>query len=211
MDHARAMIELNRHCCDAMFGYAAAATAAYGHLFEQSISAWGQAMGVAPERPAPRPSSWYRAPDYEVSGQTRSLGGPANCNIPLAVASAFDGGQGTARYMQSFAIEAWPMLAMAPWMVWVNPRYAQCWPMAAGMIAVGVPRTVAWPAAEANAAVMDAFKVAVAPATVPFRRTSGRGVGPAAKPFLALACLMAPVPAGLWLHLIEQGASAATA
>jgi hypothetical protein len=207
LDQPRAISELNRHCRDAMFGYCAAATAAYGHMLDQSIAAWGRALGVQ-SRPASRkPASWYRLPDdVDVAPATRynTFRMPANCNAPMPAAAAltFANEQAIARYAFAFASEAWPMMAMAPWLALANPRFVQCWPMAAGMMAAGVPRSVAWPTAEANAATIDAFKVAVAPATAPLRRSRGDGVNVMADMLLAQACLVAPVPTGLWLNLV---------
>jgi hypothetical protein len=64
---------------------------------------------------------------------------------------------------------AWPLAgANAAFSAWLGmcPAAAAAppaaWPMAFRMMASGVPRTVAWPAAEANVAVMDAAEVASA-------------------------------------------------
>jgi hypothetical protein len=59
-----------------------------------------------------------------------------------------------------------PSSVYGPFAAWFNmfPMAAPsaAWPMAFMMMASGVPRSVAWPAAEANAAVMDAADAAAA-------------------------------------------------
>lgn len=66
------------------------------------------------------------------------------------------------------------------------------WPGAMSMIDAGVPRSVAWPAAEANAAALDAATAAVEPMRKVFASAHGES-GYATAPFvpaLVLPCLM---------------------
>ncbi|MBX9926992.1 MAG: hypothetical protein K2Y05_11590, partial [Hyphomicrobiaceae bacterium] len=69
---------------------------------------------------------------------------------------------------------------------------ATSWPVAMAMIDAGVPRSIAWPAAEANAAAVDATVAATAVAVEPFQKVfasahgaSGFAVQPFAKSGLA--------------------------
>jgi hypothetical protein len=61
----------------------------------------------------------------------------------------------------------------------MNPKNAMAWPMACGMMAFGIPQSVAWPAAQANVAAMDAFQTAaksVEEAVVSYRSEGGHAV-----------------------------------
>ena len=56
------------------------------------------------------------------------------------------------------------MMAVSPFEAWMNMFPLRggpiAWPMAFWMLSAGVPKSVAWPAAEANAAMMEAAEVA---------------------------------------------------
>ncbi len=158
------IVAFNRHCADATVGYMKAATMAYAAMFEQAMQFWSTALGVTPEKPADEPKSWYRPPaDADLALSTRKptgTGGAGACMMPWAIAGAGPANMpGSPEALFAYASEAMPMMAVAPWMMLANPRYMQAFPMAAGMIAVGVPRSVAWPTAEANAAAMDAINM----------------------------------------------------
>ena len=79
---------------------------------------------------------------------------------------------------------AWPFAgANAAFTAWLGmfPTAAPpaAWPMAFMMMASGVPRSVAWPTAEANIAVMDAAEVAtvsVQQAFASYRSSGGHAV-----------------------------------
>ena len=65
------------------------------------------------------------------------------------------------------------------WAEFMNPKNAMAWPMACGMMAVGIPQSVAWPTARANAATMDAFNIAaqsLEEAVVSYRSDGGHAV-----------------------------------
>jgi len=53
-----------------------------------------------------------------------------------------------------------PAVMMGAWFDMDFSRAPGAWPMAYGMMAAGIPKTVAWPMAEANLAAFDAFNVA---------------------------------------------------
>jgi hypothetical protein len=153
MHDTRLQERFARHCTNAAFGYTAATTAAYAAFAGQVFDFWAGVL--QPERPAARAPqvSWgwpmpVAAPRQELPSlpflpfawgvpQGRGLPSPD----PFAGANAM--------------FSAW--LGMFPC---AAPPAA--WPMAFMMMASGVPRSVAWPTAEANIAVMDAAEVATA-------------------------------------------------
>jgi hypothetical protein len=130
---------------DAMVGYSRAAANAYAIAFERSMDVWCNALRQPGEgnRASPPPAS-FMAPAW-ASQQPAFWG--AECR-------------------------AWPQQTMPNplnlWAAWtslspgVNPwRTAMSvWPMVVVMMSFGVPREVAVPAAEANAAAMDANEAA---------------------------------------------------
>lgn len=139
-----------RHCTDAAFGYATAATAAYAAFADQVLSFWANALQPSnrhePQQPAlawswpvpaapPAPPAWNPfawALPQSFAPSPYSLGGSSAAANPFA---------------------AW--LGMFPY-----AAAPAAWPMAFMFMASGVPRSVAWPAAEANVAAMEAVDVA---------------------------------------------------
>jgi hypothetical protein len=158
MIDTRTQERFSRDCSDAMFGFVAAASAAYSEVFQRSMGIWSDALSSMVPTP-PEPRSWYRHPDH-VSPPFPLLplvSAPTRPSTPLEQWSA--------------VMTPWLALAAAsprsstmpwlgPWALFVDRRAAAAWPMAFFMIAVGVPRSVAVPAAEANAALFDATVVA---------------------------------------------------
>jgi hypothetical protein len=75
------------------------------------------------------------------------------------------------------------------------------WPMAYAFMAAGIPRSVAWPAAEANDAVLDAAEAATASfnsAFANYRSESGYAMAQIVSPRrLQTALLLAPFGASL--------------
>ena len=139
-----------RHCTDAAFGYATAATAAYAAFADQVLSFWADALKPSdartPQQPAfawswPVPAPQPAPPVWNpFAWATRQSFAPS----PYSFA-------GSSPMANPFA--AW--LGMFPFAA--NPA---AWPMACMFMASGVPRSVAWPAAEANVAAMEAVDVA---------------------------------------------------
>jgi hypothetical protein len=143
-----------KSCSDAAFGYANAATAAYANWASQAFEAMAGAMRGM--EPAPAPRSWYREPP------------PA----PQPIANGFPAPAAMSPFPSAWAPFAWPGLpvsppsaaAMNPFTAWLDMMSFRgpptAWPMAFMMVAVGVPRNVAWPTAEANAAAIEAVEIA---------------------------------------------------
>lgn len=139
---------------EAMLGYANATNAAYWAMTSQALSFWGDtartAMGSRPGAGAAA-DSWYR-PERPV--RTALLPPPA------AAQSAW----GFPRYdaMNPFAPAGGAI--PNPLSVWFDMLPLRggpaAWQMAFAMLASGVPRQIAWPTAEANAAMIDAAQAA---------------------------------------------------
>jgi hypothetical protein len=179
-----------RRCTDAAFGYTAATTAAYAAFADQVFDFWAGLL-TPDRRGAPAPQvSWgwpmqmpAPAPRPELApvpflpftwAAPRSRSAPLD--NPFAGANA--------------AFSAW--LGMFPY---AAPPAA--WPMAFMMMASGVPRSVAWPTAEANVAVMDAAEaatVSVQQVLASYRSDGGHAVAHQQWPAAQLMMLAMLVP-----------------
>jgi hypothetical protein len=147
---SRLQERFTRGCTDAAFGYTAATTAAYAAFADQVLSFWAGVLEPADRKPAPPQFVWgwpLPAPRQEPAAMpffpfvwaTPQRQRPAMVD-PFAGANA-----AFSAWLDMFSYAAAPPAA---------------WPMAFMLIASGVPRSVAWPTAEANAAVMDAADAA---------------------------------------------------
>jgi len=159
MSHAPA--ERFATCCsDAMFGYAEAAQAMWWAATLESIEMCGRVVKSVSEPDAETaPKSWFNPkssskPNYG----TQSFAGFA----PQPVLPWFAGAGIT---LPSFGLWSSAMSpAVSPFDVWFDMMPLRggpaAWPMAFFMLSAGVPKAVAWPTAEANAAMMEAAEVA---------------------------------------------------
>jgi len=139
-----------RSCTDAAFGYTAATIAAYADLTSQVLNFWADALQPAGDDKTPGTKeqagfSFVRQgtmptpfSPFDWMNDPRWLPPTANSAIGNALSSPF---------------AAW--FGMLP--VAASPAV---WPMAVMLMSAGVPRSVAWPTAEANVAVMDAADAA---------------------------------------------------
>lgn len=109
--------------------------------------------------------SWYRRPDDDVGiryGWQPSLPGlPPRVNGGALKGLPFGAG------FPLLSPPAAMALAMQPWQAWLRlmssariGSNAQAWPMAFALIAVGMPQSAAWPAAEAGAHMLAATQKA---------------------------------------------------
>lgn len=142
-----------RSCNDAMFGYASAAMTAYGSMLDQAMSFWPGSTSA--------PKSYERP---SLSPPTFTALGPFAATDPAAQMwqAAVFGWMDPSRWGP--APVASPLFALNPWAAWwqmfASPRAATATPMAFCMMSAGVPRAVAWPTAEANAAALEAAEIA---------------------------------------------------
>jgi hypothetical protein len=148
-----------RRCTDAAFGYTAATTAAYASFADQVFEFW--AGMLTPERRAAPP-----APQVNWGWPIPMLAPPPRQEVAANPFTPFAWGMPQAPKSRSAPAYDPFAGANAAFSAWVGMfTYAvpsPAWPMACMMIASGVPRSVAVPAAEANIAVMDAAEVATA-------------------------------------------------
>ena len=150
-----------RRCTDAAFGYGTATTAAYFAFAGQVLDFW--ASMLAPDtRPAPKSRTpALRAPSFGWPTSPQAALTPFLWPMAAAPAS-------TPAAPFSFAPFAFQPFAAAPainpFQAWFNglpfAAATPAWPMAFMLIAYGMPSSVAWPTAEANAAAIDAVDAA---------------------------------------------------
>jgi len=177
-----------RRCTDAAFGYTAATSAAYAAFTDQMLSFWAGALKPQDRVPAPFEAAWnWAAPARKDLACVPFL--PIAWATPQrpAVPTGYPFAGGTYD-----VFSAWSNMfqfAVAP----------TVWPMAFFMMASGVPRSVAWPTAEANAAVMDAADaaaVSVQQAFASYRTEGGHSVSRQIWPPAQLMMLAAMMPLG---------------
>lgn len=152
-----------RHCTDAAFGYATAATAAYAAFADRVLSFWASALQPSARQEPQQPTFAWSWPVPAPPPAPPPAWNPFAWAMPRSYAPrspyTFGGSSAIANpftAMNPFAANpfaAW--LGMFPFAA--NPA---AWPMASMFMASGVPRSVAWPAAEANVAAMEAVDVA---------------------------------------------------
>lgn len=145
-----AQSRFNKNCADAAIGYTEAAMSFYGALVNQSIAFWSEAAKATTE-PATRPN------------RTTAAAGQVAPSIPTAFWNP------AAFWMSAFAapticgVPSAPTPLPTPFqMWWTMPFAAQpaAWPMAYQLMASGIPHNIAWPAAQANIATLDAVNTA---------------------------------------------------
>jgi hypothetical protein len=145
-----------RHCTDAAFGYATATTAAYAAFADQVLSFWANALQPSARREPQPPAFAWGWPVPASQPAPPPMWNPFAWAMPQSFAPSpytFAGPGSTANSFAGNPFAAW--LGMFPFAA--NPA---AWPMACMFMASGVPRSVAWPAAEANVAAMEAVDVA---------------------------------------------------
>ncbi len=176
-----------RRSTDAAFGYGTAATEAYFALAGQVLDFWANVLSSdAPARPqTKRAATTLPVPAFGWPATQASTAvtpfwaapAPAAQTMvdPFAIfaawANAFAGPTAAAPYRASPQLPFANPFQMSAFQPWQNPWQAwlgatpfaaatPAWPMAFMMIAYGMPSSVAWPAAEANVAVIEAADAA---------------------------------------------------
>jgi len=171
MNAADASVKIAQKSAEAAAGYATAAFAAYADMASQTMNFWAQTFDAMVPRPEPEPRSWYRPP----ADLARSAAPARN----TATASFFPlwqmvGVPAPARRASTPALFGWtaPRSPLDFWQSWLSMWPLQgppaCWPMAFAMMGAGWSRDVAYPAAQANAAAMDAISTAADAMRTPF-------------------------------------------
>lgn len=144
-------------CLDAAFGYSQASMAACAFAVSQNLEFMANAM---------------RATSEAVAAQSTPVRprAPATPAIPatpfdLWLKASAEWTDAMFSPMQSSYTYRGSPLPLAPFKLWLDmiPLNARpsSWPMAYAWVAAGVPGAVAWPAAKANAAALDAAEAVV--------------------------------------------------
>jgi hypothetical protein len=190
-----------RGCTDAAFGYTAATTAAYAAFADQVFSFWAGAFTPPAPEPAPPPTVWgwpmmpfMQAPRPEPAPMPFMpfpWATPQRQSVPAV--DPFAGANAAfSAWLDMFSYAAAPPAA---------------WPMAFMLIASGVPRSVAFPTAEANVAVMDAADaaaVSVQRVMSSYRSDGGHAVAQQSWPPAHLMMLAMLVPFGFGTMLTSM-------
>jgi hypothetical protein len=147
-------------CAQATAGYAAAATAAYTNAATQLFDFWSTALEGFVETPEVDPDAAQderaNPPKAQLPDDEPAFGFSMAdwCPFPWLDPRRMGG-------LASMDFSTPPVLA---WMAMANGfplrGTSTSWPVARAMIDSGVPRTVAWPTAEAHAAALDAADAA---------------------------------------------------
>jgi hypothetical protein len=166
-----------RRCSDAAFGYTAATTAAYAAFADQVLDFWASALKPAREEPTPPQVNWGwpMMSVMPMPASARRQDPAPNPFLPFTWMAPQS--SRTAAPDDPFAGANALFSAWLSMFSYAAPPAA--WPMAFTMMASGVPRSVAWPAAEANVAVMDAAEAATASmhtALASYRNDGGHAV-----------------------------------
>jgi hypothetical protein len=213
-----------RHCTEAAFGYSAATTAAYAAFADQVMNFWTSVLQPPQPQPKSNPvADLWRwpvplSPPAPRPASTPALFNPFLWPVPQPVApapkpaAAFPANpwDAMAQFAQvmSGALTAMSPTPVKPLASASNPMTAwlsafpfsaptAAWPMAFMMMSNGVPHAVAWPTAEANAAVIDAAEVArrsIKDAFASYRTDGGHAAGGNVWPPMQLLTLFAAVP-----------------
>jgi hypothetical protein len=214
-----------RHCADAAFGYSAAGTAACAAFADQVLSFWSSMlqpeppkrelepfkwpmafpMSLTPSAPKPtstpmmpfNPFAWALPPPPPAPPKAPSSL-PSNPWEAMAQFAEVMSGALSAMSPTPVRPAASPSNPMAAWiaaMPFTPPTAA--WPMAFMMMSSGVPHAIAWPTAEANAAVLDAAEVArrsIKSAYASYQTDGGHAAGGNVWPPVDMLTLFAMVP-----------------
>jgi hypothetical protein len=199
-----------RSCTDAAFGYARAATAAYSAVASQTFEFWANAAKPASERRVPPSRAEQDPMSIALGAWPNAWPNPALDFFKMSQAWAGTPWMGAAwpgsPWAEHGANGAAAQLAFSPVAAWwamfpLNGNPAS-WPMAYGLMSAGVPREIAWPTAEANAAAIDAAEAAsdaLESAFATYQSDSGYAMAHIMMPpkRLVAAVLLAPFGASL--------------
>lgn len=205
-----AAARITRSSANAATGYATAAFAAYADFASQAFGLWAQTLDAMVPKPEPR--SWYRHPDKPQLGNSAAnpFAWMTYAGQPAPAFAQFWG--------QAWAKPALPGMAgqptFNPFEIWLRAWPLQgnpaAWPMAFALMGAGLSRQVAYPTAEANAAVIDVISTATEVARERFSTYRSDGGHATAQIIFqaekTVAALMLPVGANMlapWLAAFD--------
>jgi len=216
-----------RQCAEAAFGYSAASTAAYAAFADQVLNFWSSMLQPAPQPrrdatpalwqwpvplspPTPRKSATQASSFPVINPFMWALPEPVPPTAPKAPSLPTNPWEAMAQFadVMSGALTAMTSTPVKPATTKADPMSAwltafpftpptAAWPMAFMMISQGVPHAVAWPTAEANAAVMDAAETArrsIKQAFASYQSEGGHAAGGGIWPPMEMLTLFAAVP-----------------
>jgi hypothetical protein len=208
-------------CADAAFGYSAASTAAYAAMADQVLNFWSSVLQPQAQEPQRALTPWsWPVPMLPPSPPPAPQFNPFNPfdwmlpapPPPKPAASAFPTNpwEAMAAFAEAMsgtlsAMSALPVRPLAPA---TNPMAAwlttlpfastpASWPMAYVMMSSGVPHAVAWPTAEANAAVLEAADAAarsIKKVFASYQAEGGHAAGGNTWPPVDMLTLMTVIP-----------------
>lgn len=151
----RTQARLTQNFHDAAVGYANASAAAMNLMAQQTFDFWlMQWAQPAPQRKRDHLSWFNPTGDHRWGVQQPMVVNPWLALTPWALRPSAAPFQPPVSAPQLMAM-TWAFAPFAAW--WTSMRGPQfAWPMAYSMMAQGVPDSIAWPAAKANAAAIDA-------------------------------------------------------
>ncbi|HKZ95663.1 MAG TPA: hypothetical protein VJ045_01635 [Hyphomicrobiaceae bacterium] len=196
MFDARLQTRFVRSYTDAVFGYTHAVAASYAAFTEQTLTFWASAAATSCGASGASDSNFSsnRAP---AASRAAYPAGPFSL-------SPFSVGPWPNPALEMMKLWRWGAVAgisaapdaISPFAAWwgmLQPRGSpEGWPMAFMLMAAGVPRSVAWPTAQANVAALDAAEAATASfnnAFSSYRSEGGHAVVQLASPRRLLAAL----------------------
>ena len=150
-------VRFNKSCAEAVVNYLNASGHAYQAMTQQMLNMWGQSVDAFLD--TAQAANGSPAPQRYNAERANPMGAAA-CMMPWA---AVPNNMMNVDPMATFKALGMPygmFSPFAPWLEMMKPAQYNAWPMAFGMISVGVPEQVAWPTARANLAAIDAFNVA---------------------------------------------------
>lgn len=214
-----------RQCAEAAFGYSAAGTAAYAAFADQVLNFWSSILQPAPQPSKREPALWQWPIPLTTPSQPKTaapsnpfaanpfmwaLPGPVAPPAPKTPAMPTNPWEAMAQFadVMSGALTAMTAVPVKPATTKADPMSAwlaafpftpptAAWPMAFMMISQGVPHAVAWPTAEANAAVMDAAETArrsIQKAFASYQSEGGHAAGGGVWPPMEMLTLFTAVP-----------------
>jgi hypothetical protein len=193
-----------RRCTDAAFGYTAATTAAYAAFADQVFDFWTGVLQPQRREPAPPQVNWGwpMLPMAAPAPRREPASAPF---LPFAWANPAQ-----TRLAPPDNAFAGAHAAFSAWLgMFSYAMPSPAWPMACMMMASGVPRSVAWPTAEANIAVMEAAEAAttsVQQVLASYRSEGGHAVTghhwPPAQ-LMMLMAMMVPLNVGAALNSLR--------
>ncbi|MDX2307846.1 MAG: hypothetical protein NW216_06395 [Hyphomicrobium sp.] len=157
-------VRIAKNCTEASLGYAEAATQAYSEIVSTSLGAladFARDLNAEAARQERRRRSWFRVPEDIDHERSNSSAGTPRSALRNEHRTAARTALRQAERPVANPFAAGPWGDVNPFKLWLDmmpmsAENAANWPGAYVLIACGLPRSVAWPMARANAAALEA-------------------------------------------------------